>query len=487
MHQHVSAFGIYNASTADNSTLRFRDLLAHFERHLQPSKIFRRRLLPVSHNLDRPYWVNDPDLDIEFHVRHIALPQPGDRRQLMIQLARLHSRALDLGKPLWEIYVIEGLDNVEGLPPDSFAVFLKVHHAALDTAAALRLVRDIHATSPSPANAEPMRPEVIVSDREVAPLQLYGNVLGHSIGRALRTTRLYSNALARGASLGAQQLLASVRSTGTGRQEQHGLTYKQAPHTRFSTVGSPNRVIDAVQLPLQQIHVIRQQLGRGSVDDVYLTVVSGALRQYLKTKNELPEESLRALFSLQLEHHGTPSSRASRLPTNLFTELRDPVARMMAIRDELAGLRRGPYAKLGARLLPQLLSELPNFAAHRLLKNLLFSQVNCIVSNVRGPAEPMYIAGARALQFCPVGMLTEGVGLNITGFSYDGQLTISFAACRSAMPDPAQFALALTESFEDLCFAAAKKKSSDERRRARRTSRTPYEAAAAPQTAEASA
>ena len=99
VHQHVSAFGIYDSSTFPGGTIRFRHLLAHFERRLNTSKIFRRRLLTVPHNLDRPYWIDDPDIDIEFHVRHIALPHPGDRRQLMIQLARLHSRALDLGKP----------------------------------------------------------------------------------------------------------------------------------------------------------------------------------------------------------------------------------------------------------------------------------------------------------------------------------------------------------------------------------------------------
>ena len=469
VHQHVSAFGIYDSSTFSGGTLRFRDLLAHFERRLNTSKIFRRRLLTVPHNLDRPYWIDDPEIDIEFHVRHIALPHPGDRRQLMIQLARLHSRALDLGKPLWDIYVIEGLEKIAELPPGSFAVFLKVHHAALDTAAALQIVRDMHSTSaksddPVPAN------EVYFADREPKTLDLYTRVIGHGAKRALNVTWLYADTLAHLAAMGAKQIAGRLRTHGHEALAEKLPHYARAPQTHFNARVSPNRELDAVQFPLAQISEIRHQTGDITVNDVYLGIISGALRSYLKSKNELPENSLRALLAMSFDAPGTPSTRASRLPASLFTELRDPLARLEAIHEEMRALRQGPYAELGKDLLPALLGEMPNFAASQLMRHLLLSQVNCMISNVRGPNVPLYIAGARALQFCPVGMVADNVGLALTGFSYDGQLTVSFTACRAMLPDPAFFAQCLNESFADIAAAAGKRHAAAERKKAGRQS-----------------
>lgn len=470
VHQHVSAFGVYDTTGLPGGTMRFRDLLAHFERRLSPSKLFRRRLVTVPHELDRPYWIEDADLDIEFHVRHIALPYPGDRRQLMIQLARLHSRALDLSKPLWEIYVIEGLENVEGLPPGSFAIFLKVHHAAMDTSDALRIVGDIHASAsaPSGSHAHDAQNEVIVSEREPLPLALYGHVLGHGVKRSVRTARLYSRLLVRASKFGAQHLADRLRGRPASSQRP---LYQAAPHTRFNRTVGPNRVIDAVQLPLARIRALRQQVGRVSIDEVYLAIVSGALRHYLREKNELPDESLRALFSLRMAHQEQPSARANRIPLSLRTELRDPLARLLSLHEEIQNLHHDPMSALSQDLLPELLSEIPHVATHAFLQKFLFSQVNCIVSNLRGPDEPMYLAGARTLQFCPIGMLAQNIGLHVSGFSYDGHLTIAFTACRAILPDPAHFASALLESFDELCVAVAKRAASTERRKAGRTQR----------------
>lgn len=117
MYNHVAALSIYDVSTAPGGKVRFKDILQHFEQRLYLHPVFRQKLVSVPFGLDRPYWVASGDIDLDFHVRHIALPAPGDWRQLMIQVARLHSRPLDRSKPLWEVYVIEGLDNIPNLPP----------------------------------------------------------------------------------------------------------------------------------------------------------------------------------------------------------------------------------------------------------------------------------------------------------------------------------------------------------------------------------
>ncbi|MBK7684636.1 MAG: hypothetical protein IPJ25_00270 [Rhodocyclaceae bacterium] len=119
-HLHVASLSIYDPSTAPGGKVRFKAILSHFSNRLNVSKIFRRRLVAARFGLDRPYWIEDAEIDIEYHVRHIALPHPGDWRQLMIQVARLHSRPLDMTKPLWEAYIIEGLDKIPGIPQRQF-------------------------------------------------------------------------------------------------------------------------------------------------------------------------------------------------------------------------------------------------------------------------------------------------------------------------------------------------------------------------------
>ena len=128
--------------------MRFKQVIANFERRLQQNPLFRTRLVEVPGGIDRPYWVKDASFDVEFHLRHIALPEPGDWRQLCILSARLHSQPLRRDKPLWEIYVIEGLNNVEGLPPNCFALLLKVHHCAMDGATGTQFMNIVHDLTP---------------------------------------------------------------------------------------------------------------------------------------------------------------------------------------------------------------------------------------------------------------------------------------------------------------------------------------------------
>ena len=143
-HMAGGGIAIYDPSTAPGGRVTFKGILDHIDKRLHEARVFRQRLVRVPLDLDHPYWIEDPDFDLEFHVRHIALPEPGDWRQLCIQVARLVSRPLDLDRPLWELYVIEGLDNVEGVPAGSFALVTKVHHAAIDGMSGMEMTSAIH-------------------------------------------------------------------------------------------------------------------------------------------------------------------------------------------------------------------------------------------------------------------------------------------------------------------------------------------------------
>ena len=145
---HVASLAIYDPSTAPGGGVRFKDVLRHFATRIAQFPQFRRRLVSLPLSLDRPYWVESDSIDVEFHVRHIAVPHPGDWRQLCIQVARLHSRPLDRSKPLWEAYVIEGLHNVPGVPPGSFALYTKMHHSIVDGESGTEIMRALHSLTP---------------------------------------------------------------------------------------------------------------------------------------------------------------------------------------------------------------------------------------------------------------------------------------------------------------------------------------------------
>ena len=149
--QHIGGVTIYDQSTAPGGKVRFKQILAMLEARAHLSPIFRRKLAFVPYGLGRPYWVEDPDFDIEYHVRHIALPKPGDWRQLCILAARLHAIPLPRDKPMWEMYVIEGLNNIPWLPKSSFAIYTKMHHAAVDGHTGTEITAGMHDTSPEPA------------------------------------------------------------------------------------------------------------------------------------------------------------------------------------------------------------------------------------------------------------------------------------------------------------------------------------------------
>ena len=147
---HIGSVGIYDPSTAPGGFVRFKDILRHVESRLDKARSFRQKLVRVPFDLDHPYWVEDANFDIEYHIRHMALPKPGDWRQLCIQVARLQARPMDLSRPLWEFNIIEGLDNIPGIPPGSFALMAKVHHAAIDGMSGVELSAAVHDIEPKP-------------------------------------------------------------------------------------------------------------------------------------------------------------------------------------------------------------------------------------------------------------------------------------------------------------------------------------------------
>jgi WS/DGAT/MGAT family acyltransferase len=461
---HVASLALYDPSTAPGGGVRFKDVLRFFASRLEQFPQFRRRLVQVPLSLDRPYWVEDSSLDVEFHVRHIALPHPGDWRQLCIQVARLHSRPLDRSKPLWEAYVIEGLHNVPGVPPNSFALYCKMHHAIVDGESGTEILKALHSLSPESvddgdeplggftADREPRLPE-LYSRALVQNLENLPSLARFSFSTAKRIAALGVSAAGSLSNLGAS-LMPQLRTLLSG--DLSPLLSKLPPQTRFSGEVSAHRVFEAVGLSFDEFKTIRRQVHETTVNDLFLAIVGGALNRYLGDKGELPATSMVAMVPMTLRGEDKGGDRGNQVGFTLmpvYSEIADPLERLRAISDSAQTSKRVTDA-VGKELARDLLEHLPAPVSQALIRNVKLPGIGLIVSNVRGPDVPLYMAGAKLVNYSPISIAVDGMGLNVTGFSYNGTMWICAVSCRQMMPDPAYFAECLRDSFEELKAAA---------------------------------
>jgi WS/DGAT/MGAT family acyltransferase len=464
-YMHVGSLGIYDPSTAPEGKVRFKDILRFFTARLDAFPHFRRQLVSVPLGLDRPYWIMGGEIDVEFHVRHIALPQPGDWRQLCIQVARIHSRPLDRSKPLWEAYVIEGLHNVTGVPPGSFALYLKIHHSLIDGEAGSQIMHAIHAMSPDEIDEE-VETDVVTryADRAPTPIELYSRALLNQAQNVPDLAKFSLETATRVASLGAgyvsrlarERNLDSTALAALKSGDLSSLMPVKLPDTRFAGNVSAHRVFEAVGFPLDQMKTIRQQIGDVTINDLFMTMVGGTLNRYLGSKNELPADSIMSMVPMTLR--GTDKSEEGNqvgftmMPVH--SEIDDPIERLEAIRAD-SNKAKEVTGQLGKGLAKDLLGNLPAAVANVLLRSVKLPKMSLIVSNVRGSDVPLYMAGARLVSFAPISIAVDGTGLNVTGFSYAGTMWICAVSCREMLPDPAFFAQCMRESFAELVNAAA--------------------------------
>ena len=450
-NSNVTFIQIYDQSTAPGGTVRFKSILAHIESRLHRSPVFRNRLQRVPLELDYPYWTPDEQFDLEYHVRHIALPKPGDWRQFCIQASRIHSRALDLHRPLWEIYVIEGLDSFLDLPVGSFALLTKVH-AAIDLANRNEIVDVLHdmtPVSPAPAPPEPWFPE-----RAPGAIALMCRGALHTLRSPLRLagplTRIAPAAMAFASDLVRPQHLAA---------------------TRFNSVVSAHRVFDTRRFMVEEFEHIRRLVAGATVDDAVLAVCAGGLRRYLGLHGELPDIDLTAIVPNRAGEaagsaaKGPAAPELAPLQIRLGTHLADPVKRLRLIHaqtasSDVASRRIGAHRRTDA-------VGRQESAASLALSTRLFGRpvagagrgavlASCTISDVPGPATPLYLNGARMTYYSAILPISDGMGLVFAVTRYDGRIVISPTSCRELMPDPLVFTQCLRDSFQELLALAPK-------------------------------
>jgi len=444
---HISPIMIYDPSTAENGFVRFKDILETFRSRLQLSPVFRRKLVKVPFNLDNPYWVEDKDFDLEFHVRHIALPKPGDWRQFNILLARLHSRPVDLARPPWEAYIIEGLDNIEGLPAGCFAMYMKIHHSAIDGATGNQIVEALHDLTPEPGEYR--------KDDDWKPETHPGHLslLGHAYINLLKQpSKIYTLIKHTIDSLNLPAEIGQKKE----EMEDHGI--KEI--TRFNYDVTPHRVFGSVPMELDRLKTIKNAVDECTLNDVVLSISSGALRRYLADKDELPESSLIAGVPISTRSsdnvNASGGNSVSGMRVSLRTDIADPVMRLKKIHTDAVASK--VYANaVGAQRLVDIAESIPSSVAALGMRVIaatgLSSRIpliHTVVTNVPGPQVPIYMCGAKGLLWLGAGVLLDGMGLFITINSYNGIINIAFISDRAMMPDPEFFTECISESFHEL-------------------------------------
>ncbi len=432
-NSNVSLLHIYDQTTAPGGVVRFKQILAHVENRLSQLPVLRQKILRVPLDLDYPYWVEDDNFDIEYHVRHIALPKPGDWRQFCIQVSRIHARPLDLQRPLWEMYVIEGLDSFLDLPKGSFAVLLKIHHAAVDVTHGHLISTLLHDTSPTPPKPPP--PVPWFPQQPPGSLALMWRAGFHAAIFPLRVVQPVAKGLG---------LVALTLKTFASEFLQRPDAF---PMTRFNTVVSPHRVFDTRRFALADVKRICALVKGATVNDVVLAVCAGSLRRYLAQQCELPDDSLVAAAPINVHN---PAAKGKQndfacARVSLHTHLAEPVSRLRAIVQTTSsseGIARAPLA-------------------------------NCNITNVPGPQQPLYLLGARLTYLSAIMPISDGMGLVFSVTSYNDMLVISFTACYEQLPDPEVFAQCLRDSFQEyLALTDPPATAPAPKRRTRRTAKT---------------
>jgi WS/DGAT/MGAT family acyltransferase len=422
--------------------------------------------------LDQPYWIEDPDFDIEFHVRELALPAPGSNRQLAEQAARLHARPLDRSRPLWEIYLIFGLRG------GRMAIYSKVHHAAIDGVSGndiLAALLDL-----SPEGRKLPEPSPRRTEQQPAAVELLARSAVSLTRHPLRAARLSAGLLRSAPALVANpawpRLPLVDRLLGRDGDTVLSRPGLRAPPTPFNRSITQHRRWGFASLPLPEVKRVRNAL-RVTVNDVVVALCAGALRRWLVDHDALPDGPLIAAVPVSVrteEQQGTHGNRVSAVLAVLPTQLADPRDRLRAVHQAMRAAKE-QHEALPADLLadvtqfamPALAGQAARMAARlRLVERA--SLFNLIISNVPGPNVPLYYAGAELLAYYPLSAIVDGQGLNITAMSYRDTLFFGVIACRELVPDVDRLTAYLEEELRVLTDGLARAATRGGRPRTRR-------------------
>jgi WS/DGAT/MGAT family acyltransferase len=441
-HMHVGAVLLFEGPPP-----AYEELIAHVDSRLHLVPRYRQKLAFPRFEMGRPFWVDDPRLNIEYHVRHTALPEPGSIEELRLLAGRIFSQRLDRSKPLWEMWLVQGLSD------NRFALITKTHHAMVDGISGVDLATVLFDLGPVPQAVEQTEPWT--AEREPSQAELVAAGL-----KGIAKFPFEVAGRAAGVVRHPERAIRDAREAAEGVGEIVWAGLNPAPETPLNVAIGPHRRVRWVQGRLDDYKEIKNALG-GTVNDVVLAVVTGALRRWLKLRGVRTEGlELRALVPVSIrsdDERGALGNRIAVMRGPLPVYAEDSVITLERVREAMKDLKESKQA-LGA----EVISGLEDFAPPTLLaqaSRLNFSTrlFNLIVTNVPGPQFPLYLLGRELQELVPMAFLPENHAMAVAIMSYNGRLDFGLLADYDAMPDIEDFALFLEDSLVALLEEARRR------------------------------
>jgi WS/DGAT/MGAT family acyltransferase len=449
MHMHVVATIVFDPATMQGG-YSFEKIKARIAERLHLAAPLRRRLASVPFRLDHPVWVEDADFDLDYHVRRIGSPVPGTEQELAEVVADIASRPLHRDRPLWELWIIEGLEH------GHVAAVAKMHHCTVDGVSGANLM--VHFFDLEQDAKRPAAPAEWEPERKPSELELLASAVVTRLTRPLTALKIIPKTVR------ALTSFAMTRRRLDGPGMAAPLT---APRTMFNASITPHRKVAFVEVSLEDVKTVKRAFGT-TVNDVVLAVASGALRRFLEAHDDLPAKSLLATVPVSVrteeDKDVVGTNKVSAMFSTLATDMEDPVERLMKISEANKGAKEEHNA-IGA----DMLQNWAKFAAPTTfsLAARAYSALraadrhpvvhNLVISNVPGPPFPLYFAGAKIVSLSPLGPVFDGAGLNVTVISYQDRLQWGLIACREVVPDLWELAAGIPDALNELLKLAPSK------------------------------
>lgn len=450
---HVAGLGIFAPPPSGVDV--FKSFHEHIAARLHLLPFFERKLNAIPASVDNPVWIREANVDLDYHIRQMALPRPGTMEQLRTLVARLHMILLDRSRPLWQYYVIEGLEG------GGFAVYVKMHHSGIDGAAGMAALDIIFGSSSDPTPIAQPPAKILSGAAEPTLLELVGKTYEDFWQQQRRMLEALPD-LGKALTNVGRRLIEDL-----GRGSNAVVL---APKTIFNVAVSKQRSFGTTTISLSEVKAVGTATD-SKVNDVVMAVCAGALRRYLLEHSALPQQSLIAALPVSLREPGNTemNNQVTMMLCSLSTDVADPLARLTTIvassqdskarLGDVKGAMPTDISILGA---PFVMTGLAEWMGRTKAADQLPAMVNVLISNVPGPRKPMFCAGAQLQNYFPVSIPSHGGALNITVQSYMDNLDFGLIACRAAVPDIQKMADMLVEEFETLKRAALIKPSTDD-------------------------
>jgi WS/DGAT/MGAT family acyltransferase len=425
----------------------FQDYVELVRSRLHLSKVYRRRLVQVPFGLDAPYWIEDPNFNLDSHIHHLALPRPGGWEQLRELAQHLLAIPLDLRRPLWSLAFVEGLDGIDALPKGSFAMIHKIHHAAVDGMAGVDLLTTLVDLTPEVQKYP--GGEHWLPDMEPSNVKLLGNAYIHLLAKPKQAVKL-AGALTKSAWNVGKDVLVE-------KQPLPAVPFR-GPRTRFNVPISAERRCGGVWLRLDEIKAVKNDVANATVNDVVLATCAGGIRRYLLSKGELPEKELTAMAPISVRSSSSEGgNQVSAMLVPLATDEADSLKRLKAICRSTRHSKERMDA-VGATALMDAAKVVPfslGTVAARLYSRMEVARYvrpffNTVITNVPGPRQKLYFGGGEFIGSMGMAPIMDGMGLMLVVTSYGDYLTISVTSTPEILPDIAFFEECLTSSFKEL-------------------------------------